>query len=83
VKSDRINEVGKMVSLSQTLSLYAGLTQKEIDQDVADKAKIFSWMVKKGLKDVNTVGNVVSLYYQNSEEVLSLAQKNQEWRGTF
>ncbi len=81
VKSDRINEAGKMVSLSSTLSLYAGLTQKEIDQDVADKAKIFSWMVKKGYKGVNTVGSIVAHYYMNPDEVLSLAAKGAEWHG--
>jgi len=81
VKSDKINEVGKMVSLSATLSLYAGLTQREIDQDVSDKAKIFSWMVKKGYKSVNTVGALVSQYYMNPDAVVSLAAKNADWNG--
>ena len=81
IKSDKINEVGKMVSLSATLSLYAGLTQREIDQDVSDKAKIFSWMVKKGYKSVNTVGALVSQYYMNPDAVVSLASKNADWNG--
>jgi hypothetical protein len=81
VKTDKILEAGKMVSLSSTLSLYAGLTQREIDSDVADKAKIFSWMVKKGYKSVNTVGAIVSQYYMNSDAVLSLATKNADWGG--
>ena len=81
VKSDKINEVGKMVSLSATLSLYAGLTQREIDSDVSDKAKIFSWMVKKGYKSVNTVGALVSQYYMNPDAVVSLATKNADWSG--
>jgi len=71
--------VGKMVSLYSTLSLYAGLTQKEIDQDVADKSKIFSWMVKRGYKSVDQVGEIVSDYYTNPDAVLSLALKNGEW----
>jgi len=81
VKSDKIAEVGKMVSLSATLSLYAGLTQREIDQDVSDKAKVFSWMVKKGYKSVNTVGALVSQYYMNPDAVVSLAAKNADWNG--
>ncbi|MEM4348036.1 MAG: ATPase, T2SS/T4P/T4SS family [Candidatus Anstonellaceae archaeon] len=80
VKSDRIMEVGKMLTLSQTLSLYAGLTQKEIEQDVADKAKILNWMVKRGLKSVETVGHIISQYYMDPEEILSLATKNAEWQ---
>ena len=82
IKSDRIYEVGKMVSLSATLSLYAGLTQREIDSDVSDKAKIFSWMVKKGYKSVNTVGALVSQYYMNPDSVVSLATKNADWNGS-
>jgi len=82
VKTDRIAEVGKMVTLSTTLSLYAGLTQKEIDQDVSDKAKILTWMVKKGYKDVNTVGTIVSQYYMNAEEIISMASKNAEWHSS-
>jgi len=81
VKSDKINEVGKMVTLAATLSLYSGLTQREIDSDVADKAKIFSWMVKKGYKSVNSVGALVSQYYMNPDAVLSLAAKNADWGG--
>jgi len=81
VKTDKINEVGKMVSLSATLSLYSGLTQREIDQDVSDKAKIFSWMVKKGYKSVNTVGALVSQYYMNPDAVVALATKNADWSG--
>lgn len=82
IKNDKIGEVGKMVTLAATLSLYAGLTQKEIDQDVTDKAKIFSWMVKKGYKTVPVVGSIVSHYYMNPDEVLALAVKNAEWTGT-
>jgi len=81
VKSDKINEVGKMVTLAATLSLYSGLTQREIDSDVSDKARIFSWMVKKGYKSVNTVGAVVSQYYMNPDAVVSLAAKNADWNG--
>lgn len=81
VKSDRIAEAGKMLALSSTLSLYSGLTQKEIDQDVSDKAKILSWMVKKGYKGVNQVGTLVSQYYMNPDDVLSVAAKNAEWQG--
>jgi flagellar protein FlaI len=79
LKNDRLNEVGKMMALSTTLSLYAGLTQKEIDQDVADKAKIFGWMIKRGYKSVDTVGEIVSDYYMNPDEVVAMAAKNSEW----
>ncbi len=79
LKSDKIVEAGKMMTLSSTLSLYAGLTPKEIDQDISDKAKVLNWMVKKHYRDVNSVGAVVSHYYMNAEEVLDAVAKNQNW----
>lgn len=79
IKSDKISEVGKMATLASTLSLYAGLSPKEIDQDVADKAKIFTWMVKRGYKGINSVGAIVSQYYANPDEILALATRNSEW----
>jgi len=76
VKSDRILEAGKMVTLANTLSLYAGLTNKEIEADITQKAKVLSWMVKKGYKDVNTFGLITSRYYMDPEEIVELAAKN-------
>ena len=76
VKTDRINETGKMITLANTLSLYAGMSHKEIESDIAEKAKVLSWMVKKGYKDVNTFGLITSRYYMDSDEIASLAAKN-------
>ncbi|VVC01126.1 Uncharacterised protein [uncultured archaeon] len=70
-----------MGSLSSTLSLYTGMSAKEIDQDVSDKAKILSWMVKKGYKEINAVGAIVSQYYMNPEEITAMAARNAEWHG--
>ena len=81
IKNDKIENVGRMATLSSTLSLYAGLTQKEIDQDVEDKAKIFSWMVMKGIRKVDTVGEIVAQYYSRPDEIISIASRNQEWAG--
>ncbi len=79
VKSDRLNEVGKLSSLASTLGLYSGMTSKEIDNDVAEKARIMNWMTKKRYRDVNSVGSIVSHYYMNPEEILDAADKNANW----
>lgn len=79
LKSDKLNEAGKMLTLNNTLALYAGLTPKEIDSDISDKAKILTWMTKKRYRDVNSVGTIVSHYYMNPEEVLEIVGKNAAW----
>ncbi len=81
IKSDKMLPVGKMARLAEKLSLYSGLTQKEIDDDIEDKSKILTWMSKCGYTEVETVSRIVSRYYQNPGDVLSLAEKNSKWAG--
>ncbi len=79
VKSDKLNEVGKLSSLASTIGLYSGLTMKEIEQDVSDKAKVMAWMTKKKYREVNSVGSIVSHYYMNPDDVLETAAKGGNW----
>lgn len=79
-KTGKMMQVGKMSRLSQKLSLYSGLTQKEIDDDILEKSKILDWMVKRKYTDVNIVGRIVSRYYQDENEILTYASKNLAWQ---
>ena len=81
IKNDRINEVGKMFTLANTLSLYAGMSMKEIDADIAEKVKIINWMVKKKYRGVNDVGSIVSSYYVDPSKVLGIINKGGDWKG--
>lgn len=79
LKSDKIKGVGKMDSLAKTLSLYSGMTPKEIDQDVAEKMGVLDWMVRKGYFEVDQVGRIVSHYYLDPNEMAQAASKNKDW----
>ncbi|MBU0533081.1 type II/IV secretion system ATPase subunit [Candidatus Micrarchaeota archaeon] len=79
VKSDKTKGVGKMSTLADTLSLYAGMSPKEIDQDVSEKTEVLEWMVKKGYSEVDEVGRIVAHYYLNAEDVIDAAKKNKDW----
>ncbi|MEM2963426.1 MAG: ATPase, T2SS/T4P/T4SS family [Candidatus Anstonellales archaeon] len=81
IKSQRMLPIGKMNKLSEKLSLYSGLTQKEIDQDVEEKSKILSWMVRNKYTGLETVARIISNYYQSPDEILSLAEHNAKWEG--
>ncbi|MBU0590849.1 type II/IV secretion system ATPase subunit [Candidatus Micrarchaeota archaeon] len=76
VKSDTVKGVGKMSTLVDTLSLYSGMDEKEIEEDVNEKIKVLDWMVKKDCYDVDDVGRVVSHYYKEPEEILGYVKKN-------
>jgi flagellar protein FlaI len=79
VKSDKIKGVGKMDRLSDQLSLYAGMDEREIEEDVREKTEILDWMVKNGYEDVDQVGEIVSHYYLDPDEVIGAARKGVKW----
>jgi flagellar protein FlaI len=79
VKSDKIKGVGKMDRLSNLLSLYAGMEIKEIEDDVKEKVEVLDWMVKNNYEDVDQVGEIVSHYYMDPDEVLGVVRKGKKW----
>jgi len=79
IKSDKMKQVGRMGTLMDTLSLYAGMGEKEIAQDIEEKADILDWLVKKDYSDVDQVGEIVSNYYMDPEQVLDAARKARNW----
>lgn len=79
MKNDKVKSVGKMSRLSDLLSLYAGMDEKEISQDVDEKVDVLNWMVKMGYESVDQVGTIVSEYYIDPDAVLSAVKKGAKW----
>ncbi len=48
----------------EVLSLYTGMSQKEVDDDIREKMFILRWMIKKDIKNVHKIGMVMSRYYR-------------------
>ncbi|MEM3075842.1 MAG: type II/IV secretion system ATPase subunit [Candidatus Bilamarchaeaceae archaeon] len=82
VKADRIKGVAKMERLSELLFLYAGMDEREIEEDIEEKTAVLDWMVKKEYYDVDQVGEIVSNYYLNPDEVLDAVNKKEDWKFT-
>lgn len=79
-KDDSVKEVGQLSRLGELLSLYTGMTVKEIREDRDDKMRILKWMVGKKYFDINTVGRIAADYYLTPDDVLEAAKKNREWQ---
>jgi flagellar protein FlaI len=79
VKTDKVKQTGKMERLANTLSLYSGMTEKEIESDVAEKVKVLEWMAKKEYDHVDEVGELVSRYYMDPEEIMESVRKSKDW----
>jgi len=72
MRDDKMKEINQMSALVNRLSLYAGMTAKNIDDDVVEKAKVLRWMTKHKYNSVDAVGKIVARYYVEPETVLSL-----------
>lgn len=80
VRSDKTKTVSKMTRLAELLSLYAGMDEKEIEEDVEEKTAVLNWMVKNEYESVDQVGRIVSTYYSDPETVLGAVKKNAKWK---
>ncbi len=66
VQKDALQKLNEPKRLYETLSLYTGMTQKEIMDSLDEKTKILKWFVKNDLTDVHQLGLLVSKHYTGS-----------------
>ncbi len=74
VHSDVLKKVGPMKRIRETLKLYTGLSDQEIDKDLAEKAEIIRWLVKNDINNVHDIGLVMAKYYIGDVNVKNLDQ---------
>ncbi len=79
MRNDTFNQVGDMLRLQEIIGLYGGLNMREIDDEVAEKAKILMWMVKHNVTNVDDSAYVVSNYYRNKQKVLDIVKNDVEY----
>ncbi len=70
---DKINEPTKLI---QTLNLHTGMTTQEISEDVFTRAKILNWMLNNKVESIDQVGQLMKLYYADSDSVVQAVEKN-------
>ncbi len=68
---DKFIPLAKSYRAMADIKLYTGMTEKDIDRDLMEKQVVLMWMVKNDIKDIHTVGRIVSEYYVDPERVLN------------
>jgi len=63
VLKDVLEKVDEPTTIYDTLKLYTGLSKENILEDIKDKIEILKWMVQKNITDINTIGLIMSKYY--------------------
>jgi archaeal flagellar protein FlaI len=74
-KTDTVKPVNKSIRILDELSMHTGMTEKDISLDLAEKEKVLHWLLEKEIKDVDSVGRVVSEYYRDKERVMKIVSK--------
>ncbi len=78
-KKDKIKQVNSLQRITDLLHLYAGLTEKEVDEEINEKKSIIDWMIKHNYYDVDQVGHVIANYYRDPDYVLEHVKKDKKW----
>jgi len=66
---DIIAPHSESIRLFDDLSTHTGMSLQEILNDLSQKEKILKWMVKRNIREVNKVGEVISRYYTNPDTI--------------
>ncbi len=70
---DVFNKLGRSKRVLGDIKLFSGMSDRDIEKDIANKEAILKWMVKNGIRDVDKVGRIISEYYVNPKKVLKEA----------
>ena len=79
LKVGSYSQVGDMINLVDTISMYSGLTKKDIDMDIEEKANTLLWMAKHNILNVEDAGFVVSHFYRNKDKVLDIVKNDLDY----
>ena len=76
---DTFNKISDMTRLLETLTLYGGLTNKEMMDDLANKKVVMEWMVKNNVINIDDSGFIVANYYKDPERIIKIASEGMKF----
>jgi len=76
ILNDRFGQISDMTKLLETLTLYGGLTRKDMIDDIAEKTAILDWMIRNNVLGIDDAGIVVANYYKRKAKVNQIVKDN-------
>lgn len=70
LKKDIMIDKNKSVTLKNTIELYTGYTNKEIDDLLKEKERVLKYLVNTNINAVDSVGRVIAEYYTNKSNLM-------------
>ncbi len=59
------------------LSRHTGMSQKEISEELEKRKSILQWLIKNKIRDLNSIGKLMMIYYNDKEELEKIMEKNE------
>jgi len=75
-RQDKFEKVNDSLRIFEELNLHTGMNMDELATDLKEKKGILEWMEKRGIRNVDEVGEVVGRYYKDPVSVLKAASKD-------
>jgi len=75
-EEDKIVKHSVVSKFFETIIRNTGMTEKELEEDLEEKKKILSWLIKNKIRDLKNFGKVMNLYYSEKENLLKYISEN-------
>jgi len=63
-RRDTFEKDNTSIRVSEDLNLHTGMTTNDIEEDLAEKIKVLTWLLENNIKDINKVGQIMRIYYK-------------------
>jgi flagellar protein FlaI len=78
-RNDSFAKIAEIARMKETIMLFGGYDQNELEQNLLDKQIVMDWMVKNQIVDVDNAGFVVASYYRDNEKIIKIAKEGQPY----
>jgi len=75
-ETDTFTQHNTSMVFFDTLSRHTGMSQRDIDENIKHKKGILEWLVKNKIRDLETIGKVMNIYYTDLEKLEEIMKKN-------
>jgi len=73
---DEIIQHNQSLIFLEELSRHTAMSRLEIEKDMGNKKSILEWLIKNNIRDFESLGRVMNLYYTRPEELSTMIKKN-------
>ncbi len=75
-EEDKIIKHSESSRFFEDISRNTGMSKPQINKNLQEKKDILNWLIKQNLRDLNSFGKVMNIYYTNKEFLLESIKKN-------